>query len=333
MFHNTQEISEALYNKSIEQAGSGFFYYLGHTTNLHDSICSSIDPLSFIYTDMNFKGMLTSEDRSILDKISSIAYLFDSELDYFRNETPNYIQYFSVDIENNVANRSQDAYEIHRVIAKATQFCSVVLFRHQEKYMLTFHYWYQDDKYSIFLSDWFDEDKEPFFELISASNLSDTSTIEFFTDLIYFASRDYYIYPLSKEYMKYIILPSERMIDEIPVYYRGDELNEIIIGLYKQLFFEYADDFIGNTITNLSENIMGEDIEEIDFDLLEYELKHSDSVDNEFTDIYDEEFFSDEDFTEGKNLTKHESEFSALDIDPDVLEDPLKLLEWLNKQD
>lgn len=316
LFQSTEILSNALSYKTIERVGIDFFAALGHTSFLQEPIFASSDVLHFMYVNMKIRKVLTSEDRNTLDEITNIAYLFKKDNESFRYSNDQYIEYFSVEIDNSCIDRSLTAHDIHQVIAKVAEFYSVILFRYREKYMLSFNYCVGKNTNSIILSDWFDEYHDNFFRSLTAYNFSDIRISEYFFDFIYAAARSYYIHPMSKEYIRFESLPPLLIKDGEKQYYHQDELNDLVEDMYNEQFLVYGDDFFEVNLVNSAE--AEDSIDDIDFDLIEYELDNMEIADKEWEESSEEGDFGDE------------LQFDAISISSEILEDPLKLLDWLN---
>lgn len=329
LLQSTEILSNALSYKAIERVGIDFFAALGHTSFLQEPIFASSDVLHFMYVDMKVKKVLTSEDRNTLEEIINIAYLFKKDNESFRYSSDQYIEYFSVEIDDDCIDRSLTAHDIHLVIAKVAEFYSVVLFRYRGEYMLSFNYCTGENNDSIVLSDWFDEYHEKFFRSLTAYNFSDINVSEFFLDFIYAAARGYYIHPMSKDYIKFEMLSSAFIKDgEIQITHR-DEWTDLVEVMYSEQFLVYGDDFFEYNLVNGIEAESEESMDDIDFDLIEYELDNMEIADDELEESSEEDDFADE-LQFDDDLQSTTQGFDAALINLEILEDPIKLLDWIN---
>lgn|GEM_PF-1339605 len=324
---------EALSAEKIESSALMFFLALGHTSSLVPLYVNS-DAIHFAYGDMAIETVLTPSDREHLRQVKRIALLF--QIDNLACSKPKNtsIKYYAVEFEEVGAERSQIAYAIHSTVSKFSNSLSVILFKHDEKYLLSFQINTPERKSSIILSDWFDaEDKSTeFYEGLCAYNFSSDNITDYFLDFVYAAARKYYIYPLSKEYARYDLVPTliccADNFDNYTMEDRIEARSEAVRSILYEPIKQYGDDFIDDQFLSDYSLSDDEDVEETDFDLLEFEL--------ELIGAFEEGFANDEVDEEEIQLSSKAqrscSAFDATTIAPEILQDPVKLLVWITER-
>ncbi|MDR0747172.1 MAG: hypothetical protein LBE89_04685 [Helicobacteraceae bacterium] len=290
-----ENFSDSLSACDFSQAAINVFKILGLTERTNP-ISAGETALSFVYEHLPSNLVLTQEEREILSDILQIAHLFDAS--GFIVEEPSF-RCFSVDLGFNLLERSYVQYAVHSIIARKSHYCSAVLFRNRNTVSVSVAYDKENKNRAICLSDWFELGSEAMEQFVTEVGLSDFSLhdgIAFACDLIYQIAREYYIRPLSYEYLKYELNRDENYLTE--------------------LIEKYGDDYIADAyIEAINTNIDTSD--EIDFDLLEYELEQM-------------EFPESEDFDDN-GFDDSPSSFPTESIPKDALVDPVLLLKWLDE--
>jgi hypothetical protein len=236
----------------------------------------------------------------LLNSVKQIAQLFD--FDDFKQAEP-IVRFFSIDIDGYGKARTLVQHQIHALIARKAKYCTVLIIRSDESISISA----ADSNYAkhnvIFLSDWYDldtEDIEGFFADIGYGYYSLSNGADFISDFVYQVAREYYIHPMSYEYLRFEI---------------GDENVDNLADIIQK----YEDDYIDDEyITYENKKI---EIEEIDFDLIEYDLEQMQLADDEESD---DDYIDDEENepSEGYDISQ---------IPPEVLSDPVLLLKWLDE--
>jgi hypothetical protein len=228
-----------------------------------------------------------------------VAHLFD--VTNF-SERESGVRFFSVDLGFNILDRSYIQHVVHSLIARKASCCSVAIFRHHNAISMSVAYDKANANQTVYLSDWFelnDTAFDAFFAGIGESDFSLRNGTDFTSDLIYLTARDYYIRPLSFEYLRYELNSDENYLNEVIKKYGADYVADAYIEVL-------------NTRIDIPD--------EIDFDLIEYELEQMEFPESEEFD--DDDDFNDFDDDTGNNITGG--------IPKEVLADPVLLLKWLD---
>ena len=264
-------------------------------TDVDRPISSDRNALTFAFNNLPPDLVLIKDERETLASIAQVAHLFD--IVDFEVVSP-IVRFFSVNSLVRQSERSQVQYTVHSMIARKAPYCSVAILRNGEAVSLSVSYHMTSKIKTIFLSDWYElfgTELKYFMEVIGTALVSSYSGVEFASDFIYLVARDYYIHPLSYEYMRYEL--------------NSDE------GFLVHIVEEYGYDFVADTFIE-SYNRDVDTTDEIDFDLIEYELEQIDFVEQD--EIDDEEVLSD--FSQTEEIPK------------EVMADPVLLLKWLDER-
>ena len=260
--------------------------------------------------------MFNDDDLAATGCIDRACQLFTMRADDYPYGDKS-IGVFAVDMLCEECERSQRAHDVHGLISKLTQSESIVFFRLNSAFMLSFQYALDEDKVSIYLSHWltpYARDTGQFERMHVASMCLD-SAWDCFDCFAYEAMREYYKYPLSKHSVRYYLLdaPDARSYDS-PIYYSKAEIDDAVDAYMQQYVNEYGDDYIEETDKEI-------DVEdEFNLEDLEWELQQ---VENEAESSLDR----DENRAEQTNASSVDIELDA--IPKSVLTDPIALLEWI----
>jgi hypothetical protein len=151
--------------------------------------------------------------------------------------------------------------------------------------------------YTVVLEDW-NEDKARYMK-----RLEDVFS-DFVTDFIHLTARDYYIHPLSYEYLKYELNTSESFLEHIVE--------------------EYSDDYVFDDFVEAL-NKKTDTTGEIYFDLIEYELEQMD-LDN----LDDYEYDVGDEFVQTATFEVLDGK-TPEEIPKEIMTDPVKLLKWIDE--
>ena len=151
---------------------------------------------------------------------------------------------------------------------------------------------------------------------INIENLSLRNSDDFFLDFAFAIARLYYIYPISRDYAH-----SEWYSLREDDYDKSNWKNFADDLMYAHIY-EYNDDYIdiSDTEDYQTDNLASGDY---DFDLLELEL--DEMMAKELFELDEDDNFEEEDFFDEYERTDIEN------IPNEILNDPVKLLEWLRK--
>lgn len=310
-------------DECIDAVAMSFFSAIGHTCT-SSALSVDSDPMHFVYGTLATKTVLSQTDRVALLSAKCIALLFvidSSVFDYSENGT---INYFSVDLSVPRGDRSVAASAIQMVIAKTIASNTVILFRSEDSFMLSFYLKNSDGIGSVVLSDWLSTGSHDssYYESLAAYNLSFASAKAFYLDFCYAAARHYYTYPCSREFARYVVFPTLFSNGEERESLTRDDISDIIRGILLEPIIEYGDDYIDDELLS---SYSDDELEDTDFDLLEYELEQMGAFDEGFQDSpLDDEFE-----LVATPAFSQSSSFDSSAIPADVMRDPVKLLSWL----
>lgn len=149
------------------------------------------------------------------------------------------------------------------------------------------------------------------------SNLSLKSSKSFFLDFIFSCARLYYTHPFSYDYAAFELFPSDFFKTHDIKDIDPEQLESIIRQAKNKAIIEYGDDYIDQDEATVTVS----DDYNIDLELLLLDID-TDEEENPFGEDM-EEFDEDSE----ANLNEYEYE----DMDPALLENPVLLMKWLEK--
>jgi hypothetical protein len=291
-----ESFSYILSGCDFSQASVNMFKTL-QMTQLNAPIISENDGFLFAYTYLPSDLVILSDERDVMTSISQISHLFD--IDEFSMSSPS-IRFYSVDLICEGVKRSQVQHTIHTMIARRLPYCSVIITRSDGAISMSVSYHMTYAVKTVFLSDWYelyDSELDNFIINLGTSPFSLMNSETYTDDLVYTIARECYTHQLSYEYIR-------------------NELN-IKISFLNLIMGEYGNDFIADAYFAACYE-EPETAEDVDFDLLEYELEQISNAgleEFEFDEINDE----------------IEDELSVTGIPEEVLANPILLLKWLDK--
>jgi len=295
----------------------GFFRAVGHTLATEPLIIAN-DVMHCIYSELNFATFFDNSERSAFLCMSSLSHLFTLESDVFYDSQSSLVRYYAISIDTPKSDRTTTANIILNAFAKNTKDFLVIMF--QNEGMCMFAFAIKTYARLTYFSDWFDgSDVEGFVKKADIGNLSLKNGGELFSDFVYMTARSYYIRPLSKDY----IHAEWHMLDEDERPSWNDYADEQMNENCKRYGYDYIDVFI--TRDYQTDNIEGEDFE---LDLLALELELEKMKEADAFEL-DESDYDDFDGDEEYDLERINTE----DIPPEIMDDPVKLLNWLRKSE
>jgi hypothetical protein len=310
---------ELFYDFDFPGKALGFFRTVGHTQAVTPLIVAD-DVLNCIYTKLNFTAFFKRTERSAFSRIASLSHLFtmDDEAFYRRRNVP--VRYYSICIDTPAHERTYIADIIANAFTKNTLDYHVLLFRHENICMLAFTP--KNSSAGALFSDWFCE--ASILEVMRKIDISSTSlknSNDFFCDLVYMAARRYYFEPVSRD-CAHAEWFNQVFYDDNDAYVLPGLKEYLDAAVYAHVI-EYGDDYVEepNFGAYQVDNIDSKDFE---FDLLEFEIE-------EMRKVAKLEF-EDESILEEDNIDSYERVY-AEDIPTEVMDDPVLLLEWLNKRE
>jgi hypothetical protein len=269
------------------------------------------------------KTVLSPSDRASLLQAKELALLFKLDGTVFDKTIGKEIYYFSIELSVSAGERSSVASALQIVISHIVSANTVILFRNESKYMISFSASSSEGKESVVLSDWFFAGShcDSFFESLAVFNFSFASSSAFYADFRHAAARQYYTYPCSHEYVRFAVLllyslPERSKTSLRETIYRNGQsiLLEPILALAMTMLMMR----ILRLLNRLTRKILTSNLQE-------YELEQLGAFDDDFQ----EPPFEDE-----VELALQPSDSPNLQIDStsipaDVVRDPVKLLTWL----
>jgi hypothetical protein len=279
----------------------------------------------FIYLTLKRKILFNIDEQNHLNIINSISLLFSINADLFsakkiKDNSFNQIIFLAVDLNTSTRDRSINAHTITKILNKMFSYQIFILFYHDDQVLfsgLVYENIGVEQSGKVFLSDWyscFETDNESILKLSSLSFWyhSQKNLKDFYYDIIYSISREYYIYPESHEYITYGCLENEfknSPINGLGVQQSFQSIKDLAIENSKYYQNKYKDDFVDNN-EKIDLLIIDNDLLLIDTD--DYSNNEVDSDIDEFDEKYNE---------------------SLEEVDETIFEDPLKMLEWLENGD
>jgi len=313
---------ESLFRASSFQLGAmSFFKATGHT----GASCPLIEAeniLYCIYNDFMFASYFDKKEREAFGDIDTLSHMFTVGNETFSKSTDSSLRYYAISLNVIKSERGIVADTILMSFAKSTADFIVIMFQHDRECMLSFA---KKTKGCLtFYSDWFNKSK--FNEVASNANIANLSlqnSTEFFLDFVYMTARTYYTHPLSLDFAHAEWYSLRADIEEIPNW------NNFATEFLCAPIYEYGDDYIEppNREDYSVDTFEGSDFE-LDLIELEAELEmRSEDLaeeDNDY-DEHDREFYD-----EFYDNLQH---IDADEIPDEILSDPVKLLEWINKNE
>jgi hypothetical protein len=215
---------------------------------------------------------LSPSDRAALLQAKELALLFKLDGTVFDKTIGKEIYYFSIELSVSAGERSSVASALQMVISHIVSANTVILFRNESKYMISFSASSSEGKESVVLSDWFFAGShcDSFFESLAVFNFSFASSSAFYADFRHAAARQYYTYPCSREYVRYAVLPSILPAGEEQDFLTRDDISEMVRSILLEPILAYGDDYVDDAYLA---DYSTDELEDTDFDLLEYELE------------------------------------------------------------
>lgn len=269
-----------------------------------------------VYIDSSTDILLSLSQRKQLDQISNISHLFDIAPSDFDcpNESDN-ISFYSIVLSTVKSERSQLAVDTHSFLHTVLGVEVSIIFYVFEEYIMISMTGYG---HKCILSNWISLFDEPTMltDIMDISNASLKSSKLFFLDFVYSCARWYYTHPFSYDYAAFELFPNDffkcRDIRDV----EQEELESIIRQTKNRAIIEYGDDYVDQDEITVS---VAKDFD-MDLELLLLDID-TEEDDNPFGEDLEE--LNEEDDT----LDEYEYD----DIDPAILEDPVLLMKWLEK--
>lgn len=272
-----------------------------------------------VYIDTSSDILLSLSQRKQLDSINNISHLFDIEAsDFDLPHESNRISFYSVVISTVHSERSQLAVDTHSFLHTAFGVETSIVF-----YVLDGHVMLSMTGYGhkCILSDWFSLYSE--FPILvnkmDISNLSLKSSKSFLLDFIFSCARWYYTHPYSYDYAAFELFQSDffKIHDIKDV--EPEQLETIIRQAKNKAIIEYGDDYIDQeeVIVTVSDDY------NIDLELLLLDID-TEEEENPFGEDMEE-------FHTGNEDDDTSDDYEYEDLDPALLDNPVLLMKWLEK--
>jgi len=309
--------SSALHGEAL-----GFFCSVGHTSAVSPLIVAE-DILHCIYSELAFNAYFNKIERLAFSKINDLSHLFTLDNEAFDKKSTRQVRYYAVSLNTDKSERTVIANDILRAFVKNTTDYIVILFRHERMCMLAFAV--KLNGFITVYSDWFGyDDYRDISARVDLGNMTLRNSDEFFYDFVYMAARHYYTHPTSRDYAHAEWSTANYFFDEDEIFTR-QSWKEVAPMIVFSHIYEYGDDFID---LPLAEEYQNDIMEESEYDLLLMELELEESLAAQKFDFAadDDEFVDEED-----DFLDDNERIDASNIPPEIMSDPVKLLEWLNK--
>jgi len=295
----------------------GFFRAAGHTTASEPLVVAD-DVLHCIYNELKFTAFFDGGERSAFQHIESLSHLFTLEGDVFNDSQSTAVRYYAVSLNTSISDRTTTANVILNAFVKNAKDFFVFIFSHEEMCMLAFAM--RAHARLTYFSKWFDNaGVDEFVRRADNGNISFNNGRELFSDFVYMTARSYYVHPLSRDY----IHAEWYLLDEDV----RPSWNDYVIARMGENSMKYGDDYIDVLITKdyQADNIDSKDFE-LDLLALELELERMEESDAFEMDESDCDDFEDEEEYDSKRI-------NIEDIPVEIMDDPVKLLGWLRKNE
>ena len=306
--------------ESTGDFGMELFRLAGHTFS-SEPVFRDRSIRQFMYYDLDSDIVLTSADWDYLNCIRDISLLFSNGSEHFDDpKIESRLEYFSVALISLRRDRSTDAYAIHRILARlSTAPFSIVLFRWEDCFMLSWAIHGRSRDISVVVSDWVPLDaidSDELIERIDAACFSRNSIPEFIADFEYGFARSYYLGKEPSEfYLEFDLLPMDFVFRNYGDYPGREARIENSRLVYTSPQEQYGYDYVEPEQSVTDEEWYEAD----DTDLLLLELDLEISEGSEETDDYGSE--------------SEEVEDIYGDLDEELYRDPVKMVRWLEKND
>ena len=307
----------------IDAAGMLFFSELGFLEKGAAAIMPACSTRRFVYSLLPDGRFFDEKDWGSLEYIGECSQLaVFSSVSYEVSSVD--VGLLAIDLLDVGAARSEEACRVLGAISKVESHPLVVLIRCLDAVVLGFVEHGGKDSVEIHLSDWISAatpDRGQV-EKMGVAYCSLKSAFDLFDSLRFNSIRDYYKYPISRYVAIYDIVYGpinlDTQIDLSPLF--REDLNGEVVTALSLYADQYGDDFIDGSVHKIEQD------DDIDLDELEWQAEQL------LEDVKDDE-------NEGRlfDLPAIENEgdidVSSMDVPASVMNDPIALLEWLEKHD
>ncbi len=301
----------------IGEAAVLFFSKLGYLCDGEAPLVADTTPSRFVYKLLPTDRLLSDKDRTALESAESCAKIATFRSSDYGVPSVD-VDVYAIDLKDCGSTRSEDAYNVHELIAKFNNHPSVVFFRCESAVMLSFLQFASEGSLSIRLSDWFSINTKDDGQIgrMHVASCSLASSFDLFDSLEFEAIRHYYKYPITRHIAIYDYVFQSINLNSLIDFSEfsrdaQDKAIQEVLDTYPDL---YGDDYIVDEIVEVDRD------EDIDLDDLEWEAQKIEMVDAE-----------DDGVDERKDGSSHNEDDVLLQLPPaEVMSDPIALLEWLD---
>jgi len=325
--HEVFEIKDAFHEygcSDLCNASLALLRAMGFPVKFHsDTGNQKID--NFIYFTVQNKSHFSAQEMMYLNQIETASFL--CELDYHdiaveQESSDDTIVFLAVEIKSSNKDRSEDSFYISQILNKTYNGFVVMIVKNADHIMFCANI----DEQITCMSEWYSINSTcmDLFPIcaICYSYISGVKTVkEFFYEMAYGFSRDYIRYPESYEFTTYQALSyiENDIVDSFVSKQHIKEIAEKNRNYYKEKYgydYVYPDDSF--------EVLLEEDEEWTLLELDDFEL-----TDEELDDADNEDYEEDNDYEEDDDM--EQIDYSG--IDNEILNNPVKLLKWLEQRD
>lgn len=272
----------------------------------------------FIYFTVQNKVHYSAQEMVYLKKIDAATFLAEfqhSDLLNTNKSSDDTIVFLAIEITSSDKERSEDTLYISQILNKTYDGFVVLIVKNADSIMFCTYI----DNYTTYMSEWYNINSTyvELFPLLAVcySYISGVKTIrDFYYEFAYGISRDYIVYSESYEFIAYQVQPYIDLDVEDTVILRQQikDVAEQNYNYYKEIYgYDYVDPDNGFKV------LVEEDDE---WTLLELD---------DFI-ITDEEVDEADDYYYDENNYVEQLDYS--DIDKETLNDPVKLLKWIEQR-
>ena len=298
---------ESFYTYAME-----LFFKAGHVTAYEPKFANHSSE-RFVYFDNPGGVSLSPYQRSLFKMFDNVSHLFSA----------NECAFFSVNLLTTRGKRSQVACDIHTMLHPIVGADGTIcLFRFNDEVILSFI------GYGVrcVLSDWYsmDDGNGQLIEKLDISNVSIRSGYDYFLDMIYTLSRQYYRTP---QPMVYELIPIDFISNAEFDKADKEELNDFIAHELAAPQREYGDDYVEYDDFFKSQAI---DVSaDLDLMLLEMDDEDDNPLGEEIETSEDDE--EDAEFDDFLAEYEQRDEYEFDGVDPGIFRDPTLMVKWLKQ--
>lgn len=304
----TTHDGEQFYKDCMER-----LYTAGHVFTL-EPLFYNHSSEEFVYFDCAEAVSLTRDQRKLLQQFNNISKLI----------TTNGCTFLSINLLCSRKHRSQVAHDIHTMLNPVigTQG-SIIFFRYDDELMLSF----MGFGTTCRLSDWYDVD-DPMDELadkLDIANMSLSSDSNYFDDFAYVLIRSYYQLPRVTSLSELLPLNFFAYLDEEN--FDREIVDQIIKERLREPETQYGDDYVPDD-EELPQETNNDDLDsELDLMLLEMNETDDNLFGEEVEQDEDDGFFDDEE----EMMQEEKDNYEFDDVDPEIFQDPAKMVKWIER--